>query len=192
MNFKLKEYITIGLATIVSFPILYIAMLFFSGQARVEFGSRDDGQEKVEKVAIEKQSKYKDSLFAVNSKTFQALQAERTEIELERKRLVEQQARVEQLQSELESERTRIAQERVKLEKVVVKSDSLGVKKIKGLAKMYGAMRPAEAASILATLDNQLCAKIIKSINDDRQKARIISAFPREKAATISRILGTP
>ena len=192
MNLKLKDYIAIAVVTVATFPVLYLVMLFITGSARVEFGPPKEDETKNEKVEVVKQSARKDSLTAVNSRTFQALQQERSEMEKERQRLREQQGRIDLLQSEAEVERKKLTEEREKLEKVVSVSDSLGGRKIKDLAKMYAAMRPSEAASILGTMDDRMVAQILKSINDDRQKAKILSSLSRDKAARISKIIAAP
>jgi len=54
------------------------------------------------------------------------------------------------MQRELEDNRKSLASERIKLEKLVEQSDSLDQKRIKQLARVYGAMRAAEAARLRA------------------------------------------
>jgi flagellar motility protein MotE (MotC chaperone) len=192
MNLKMKDFIAIAVATVATFPVLYLVMLFVTGAARIEFQRPKDDGEKKQKVEMVKQSARKDSLALQNSKTFQALQLERAELEQERQRMREQQDRINLLQSEVEQERKLLSEERHKFENVVQKSDSLGSKKIKDLAKMYAAMRPSEATSILSTLDDRMVAKVLKAISDDRQKAKILGALSTDKAARISRIIGAP
>lgn len=190
MRLQVKDYLAIGFITVATFPVLYLVMLFATGSARVEFGPSGEDREKQQKVSTIKQSARKDSLIAVNSRTYQALQLERVELEKERLRLREQQDRIDLLQSEVEMERKKISEERMKMEKLVARDDSLSGKKVKDLAKMYSAMRPAEAASILGTMDEALAAKILGNINDDRQKGKILGAFSTDKAARISKLLG--
>ena len=192
MNFKMKDFIAIAAVTVASFPVMYLIMLFVTGAARIEFQRPKENTEKEQKVEVVKQTARRDSLAERNSKTFQALQKERVELEAERQRLREQQDRINLLQSEVEQQQKKLAEEREKFEKVVQKSDSLGDKKIKDLAKMYAAMRPSEAASILSTLDDRMVAKVLKAINDDRQKAKILGALSTSKAARISKIIGAP
>ncbi len=192
MNLKMKDFIAIAVATVATFPVLYLVMLFVTGAARIEFQRPKDDGEKQQKVEMVKRSARKDSLALRNSKTFQALQLERAELEKERQRMREQQERINLLQSEVEQERTLLSEERHKFESAVQKSDSLGSKKIKDLAKMYAAMRPSEAASILSTLNDRMVANVLKAINDDRQKAKILGALSTDKAARISRIIGAP
>lgn len=190
MNLKLKDYIAIAIVTVISFPVLYIAMLFFTGVAHVEFeekSKKPQGESK--SVELMRLTARKDSLSASNSRTFQALQKERIGLQEERNRLLEQQQRIDLLQRELESQHKLLQGERAKLENLVEKSDSLDNRKIKQLSKVYAAMRPAEAAQIIETLKDELAAKILTTMNDDRQKAKILSSLSGEKAARISRIL---
>ncbi len=189
MDFKIKDYIAIGVVTVVTFPVLYLSMLFITGSARIEFGNPKKEEPEKEEVRLMKQSVRSDSLSALNSRTFHALERERAELEKERHSMREQQDRLDLLQSEIENERKKLVEERKKLEELVSVNDSLGERKIKDLAKMYGAMRPSEAASILGTMEERMAAKIIRSIGDDRQKAKILSSFSQEKAVKISKII---
>lgn len=190
MNLKLKDYITIALVTVLSFPVVYFAIMLWTGMVRVEFGPKDKPEE--EKINIEamKFSERKDSLVAVHSRAFQALIQEKADIEQERKRLQEQQQRTDLSQQELENERKVIQEEHQKLEALVSKSDTLERKKVKELAKVYGAMKAAEAAQIIETLNDKMAANVISAISDDRQKGKILAALSTEKASSISKLIG--
>jgi flagellar motility protein MotE (MotC chaperone) len=63
------------------------------------------------------------------------------------------------------------------------------MKKIKELSKIYGAMRPVEAAQIIETLQDELAVKVLTNIGDERQKGKILSALSREKATRISKLI---
>lgn len=191
MKLKLKDIIAIALVTVTSFPVLYIVLMFVTGSARIDFGPQKADEGKKEKIALIKQSAKKDSLFVTQSRAYQAMQLERVELEKERERLREQQGRIDLLQSEIEAERKKMIEERKKMETLVEQSDSLSRKKIKEVAKVYAAMRPSEAATILGTMDEKMVATIIRSINDDRQKAKILGLFSPDKAARVSKIIGT-
>lgn len=190
MKLKLKDYIAIAVVAIFSFPLIYLSMLFMTGNARIEFGPPQKDRALQEKIEIMKSSVKKDSLAILNSKTYEALQLEKKELEKERKLLLEQQQKLELLKEEIELQKKKITEEREKMERLVSVSDSLTKKKLKDLAKMYAAMKPIEAAQILETMDEKMCAEIIRYIPDDRQKAKIMEAFSNEKAVRISKILG--
>lgn len=188
MNLKIKDIIAIAVVTVLSFPIMYLTMLFVTGSARIEFGvKQEEPKEKIEKIEFNKR---KDSLSIANSKTFMALQMEKTELQKERERLVEKEKKIDLLQTELEEKRKAFEQERAKIEKLVSLSDSLDRRKIKELSNIYGAMRPAEAAQIIETLQDDLASKVIASIGDERQKGKILSALSKDKASRISKLLG--
>ncbi|HEX3018871.1 MAG TPA: hypothetical protein VHP36_01150 [Chitinispirillaceae bacterium] len=187
MNLKIKDFISIAVVTVLTFPIMYLAMMFLTGAARIEFGNKK--KEPVEKVQLIKLNHRKDSLALVNSKTFLALQQEKNELQKERERLSDKQNKIDLLQQELEQNRKAFELQRDKIEKLVSQSDSLDRRKIKELSKIYGAMRPAEAAQIIETLKDELAVKILSNIGDERQKGKILSAISREKATRISKLM---
>jgi flagellar motility protein MotE (MotC chaperone) len=190
MNLKLKDIIIIALVMLTSFPVMYTILLFTTGTAKIVFDSGvAEEKEKKKKTEEMKISVRKDSIAIVNSKTFQALQKERGEVNEQKERLNDQRLRMEQIQQELQAQRDEILQERKKLEQLVTKNDSLDTRKMRDLAKVYGAMKPAEAAQILGTLTDSNVAKILKMINDDRQKAKILAFLQVEKAASVSKII---
>jgi flagellar motility protein MotE (MotC chaperone) len=190
MNLKLKDYIILGLVTVLSFPVVYFAIMLWTGMMRIEFGPKDKPEEEKVNVEVMKFSERKDSITASHSRAFQALVQEKADMEQERKRLQEQQQRVDLSQQELENERKIIQEERKKLEALVLKSDSLDRKKVKELAKVYGAMKAAEAAQIIETLNDKMAADVISAISDERQKGKILAALSTEKASSISKIIG--
>jgi len=191
MNLKLKDFIVIAVVMVLSFPIVYFVMMLASGTARIEIGPpKEKVAEEEKKVEMIKSSFRKDSLAAVYSRTYQALIQERADVQKERTRLQEQQQRIDILQRELETQKAAIEKERKALESLVSKDDSLETKRIRQLSKVYGAMRPAEAAGIIETLDDALAVKVLAGIGDDRQKARILTALSKEKATRISRLMG--
>lgn len=187
MNLKIKDLVYIAAVTILTFPILYLAMMFLTGAARLEFGSKKE--EPVQNVEVIKRNHRRDSLSIVNSKTFQALQLEKRELQKERERLSEKQRKIDLLEQELQDSRLTIEKERKKIEKLVSRNDSLDLKKIKELSRIYGAMRPVEAAQIIETLQDELAVKVITNIGDERQKGKILSAISREKATRISKLI---
>ncbi|MBN2008072.1 hypothetical protein JW960_01865 [candidate division KSB1 bacterium] len=61
---------------------------------------------------------------------------------------------------------------------------------VKQLAKVYDAMKPAEAAAIISKLDNELVVSLLKMVKK-RQAAKIMAALPAERAAKLSQLIGT-
>lgn len=188
---SLKDIIKIGVIAILSFPLLYVIMLFAVGSLRIVFVKpHQDSKQPIEEVRLLKQTAFRDSLAETHMVSYHALQRENEEVKQENERLKSQQERIAIIQQELERERNELAQERERLEKLVSMSEELKDKKIKQISRVYGAMRPAEAAHILETIDDDLVVKILTGISDDRQRGKIMSALPTEKAKRITRKMG--
>lgn len=187
---KFKEILIIAAVAVFSFPIMYAAMLFANGILRIEYGTPKKVVEEEKKIQTNKRTAKTDSILITQSRTFQALQNEKIEIEKERTRLENQKDRMDLLAKELEEKQKNLEAERKKLESLVAKSDSLKNNKFKNQAKVYMAMKPLEAATIIETLQDEQAAKILNAMNDDRQKAKILAALSTEKAARLTGNLG--
>ena len=190
MKLTLKQLIIIVATMTLSFPVVYMFMLFATGNARIEFNKPEKSKTDDKEVKILKINARKDSLAAVQSQTFKAVEQEKADLETEKKHFAEQQSRMLMVQQELDNTRNQLVEERKKLERLVLQSDTLENKRIKQLAKVYSAMRPEEASRILETLDDDLLIKILSAMGDDRQKAKIMSTISQEKAARISNKIG--
>jgi len=191
MNLKIKDVILIGIIAILSLPVLYFTMLFVTGNARIEFTQKKPGvTEDRKRLEFLKHSKHTDSLIVVHSQAFLASEKQQVETEKEQERLTKQQERISILTQELETTRKELTAEREKFENLVTKVDDLEAKRIKDLAKIYGAMRANEAAQVLETLDDAMLIKIINAIGDDRQKAKIMAALSKSKAENITKKMG--
>jgi flagellar motility protein MotE (MotC chaperone) len=176
----------------LSFPVIYLLLMFATGSARIEFNQTKKDEKKEVKVQFMKINAKKDSLAASQSQTFQAVEQQKADLVKEKQQLTEQQQRVTMVEAELEKTRADLTAEREKLEKLVSTSVDLDKKRMKQLAKVYGAMRAEEAARILETLDDDLCVNILAEMGDDRQKAKILTALPGEKAARVSKKISAP
>jgi len=192
MKLSMRDIIIICITAMFSFPVLYFGLMLATGRARIEVSQPKKDVNKDREIKVMKLTAQRDSLAATQSQTFLALEQEKESIARERAGLSEQQEQVKMSQDELEKTKTELAAERSKLEALVSQSDSLDKKRTKQLAKVYAAMRPEEAARILETLDDDLCVNILSSMNDDRQKAKILAALSGEKASKISRKIGAP
>jgi flagellar motility protein MotE (MotC chaperone) len=192
MKLTLREIIIIAVTTMLSFPVIYLLLMFATGGARIEFNHPKKDEKKETQIKFMKLDAKKDSLAATQSQTFQANELQKADIVKEKQQLTEQQERVTMVEQELEKTRTDLTAEREKLEKLVSSSTDLDRKRMKQLAKVYGAMRAEEAARILETLDDDLCMNILSEMGDDRQKAKILTALSPDKAARVSRKISAP
>ncbi len=192
MKLRFKDILAIAAVAVVSFPLMYLAVLFATGNIRIEFFPENRLEKNEENLRVIRRTARRDSLAAAQLESFQALRRERAEIEKEREKLREQQERINLVAQELERKRNEMLLERQKLEELVGQSDSLQQKRVKKLARVYGAMKAPEAASILETLGDDLVIQIINNISDDRQRAKILAALSEGKAARMSRKMGEP
>jgi flagellar motility protein MotE (MotC chaperone) len=192
MKLTLKELIIIVAVLTFSFPVVYVLMMLATGSARIEFNQPAKPKKDDKELKFMKLSAKKDSLAAVQSQTFFAIEKQKADLDDEKKRMGEQQDHVLMVEQELEKTRSDLTEERKKLEKLVGQSDELDKKRIKQLAKVYSAMRPEEAARILETLDDDLLINILGAMGDDRQKAKILSVLSPDKASRVSKKIGKP
>lgn len=192
MKLSLKELIIIVAILTLSFPVVYVLMMLATGTARIEFNQPVKAKKDEKEIRLMKVNAKKDSLAAVQSQTFFAIEKQKADLEEEKKKMAEQQDHVAMVEQELEKTRNELTEERKKLEKLVGQSDELDKKRIKQLAKVYGAMRPEEAARILETLDDDLLINILSAMGDDRQKAKILTVLSPDKASRVSKKIGKP
>jgi flagellar motility protein MotE (MotC chaperone) len=192
MNTTIKNIVIVAVVAIVTFPVMYMIVLFATGYARIEFGFDEMRDTQQQNVKMMERSEEMDSLIARQSKTFEAMVQERARLRKERTRLEQMRTHIQELTDELARQKEQLQQKRQAIEKTVEKSDKLSQDKIKELASIYGTMDAEEAAAILQTIDNDLVIKILKAIRDERQKAEIVAALPRNKASAISKKIGTP
>jgi flagellar motility protein MotE (MotC chaperone) len=192
-NFTTREIIILGGITLISFPLVFVSVLFLSGNLRVELGPRKKAAAEEKKIEIVKPSSTKeDSLSILNSKTYQALQQEREGIEKEKLDMQKERQSLELFLHDLESQKDSLKKEQQRIDGLISQRDAIDKKKLAQLAKVYSAMRPAEAAQIISTLSDDLAAQILDGIADDRQKAKILAALPPEKATSITKLMGGP
>ena len=186
---RTRDILAIVLVALLTFPILYVIMMFSSGAMRIEYGFKEPDHEEEVRVEEVKHTARRDSLAAENTKIFEAAQKERADLAREQERLAEQYTRLEMLQADIEQKRQELVNERTLLEnKMAVVPDAEDAR-YKRLARIYESMKPGEAAGILETLPDAQTAAIIGRMGDNRQKARIMALLTKEKAARLNRLL---
>jgi len=189
---KTKDIIIVGAVIVMlSFPLMFIIMLIGTGNVKLVFkGDLSRWIENETMANIQRNSQLRDSLMVVNSYSFEANASEREKLMADSERLAREQERINLLINELQQEREKLENERTRFEKAVSNTKEDNAKRAVDLAKLYQAMKPKEAAQILETLNDNLCVDIFKSMNDDRQKAKILAAMEIEKATRLSQKMG--
>lgn len=109
------------------------------------------------------------------------LSQKEAELAAERKRLEEERAK-------LEEERKRVAELTARLTKEL-SAKELSEEDAKRLASYYAVMRPAEAAAIINSLDEDLAVIILKNLDQERA-ARILASLDPSKAARLISKMG--
>lgn len=189
---KPRDLIIVLVFAIISLPVLYFTVMFATGGMKIVMNQPLVGLvNEPEDVKMMKYDSRMDSAALSQSATYQAVQQEKLALVEERSRLKEQEERVAMQVREADSLRLMLAGERERFERAVTKNDTAESMKIKNLAKIYGAMRAPEAAKIIETFDDKLASQLINSIGDARQKAKIMGALSAEKAASLSRLMGS-
>ena len=85
MNLNLKSIVVLALVALSSFPVVILCVLLLTGNARIEFGARAKKTLVANQVEVLPHSAGVDSLNALNSKTFQALEQEKNDIAAEKR-----------------------------------------------------------------------------------------------------------
>jgi flagellar motility protein MotE (MotC chaperone) len=162
--------------------------MFATGFFRLDFGVKDE-QKPQRKVELESHTKYKDSLSMTYAKSFLSLEDQEERRKKEESQYQEEEKRLASLKEEISKEREALQKTKDLIEKTVVGIDQLEEKKRSQLAKIYGAMRPEEAAPILLTLNPKMTADIISRIGDERTKGKLleqIGKLDKDKARSLS------
>ena len=146
-----------------------------------------DDKPKVESPSpVDKPPKNKSGNSAGDS--FSALHQKETEIHKREEQLNEKEERLGKLEKEVEQK----VKDLLALQKEVltVRTEKLETQnaKVRGLAKIYGTMKPKEAAKLMDNLDDKLVMNIISTMTPD-EAAAILSLMDIKKAAKISEAL---
>ena len=192
---KTHELIIVGaVVMILSFPLMWLVMLLVTGNARLVFENDLARMIEVSSMArLQRNTERRDSLIIAESYSFHANIQSIDSLARERERMVREQERMNDLIEELRLERERITAERERIERERSRFDTAisnqierenvgNARRVQDLARIYQAMRPAEAAQIMETLPEDLFVDIMMAITDDRQRSRILSAMDIDRA----------
>lgn len=119
-----------------------------------------------------------------------AFYLERKEEELKQKeeRLRQKEEYLVQMEQELERKFKELIPIQKEIQAYKAEKEETQNNKIRSLAKIYGTMKPKEAAKLLENLDENLVVQIISTMNSD-EAANILAGMDVKKAAKISESL---
>jgi flagellar motility protein MotE (MotC chaperone) len=187
-----KDIVGLMLLSTLLFPLILVLILLSQGVIRIDVGGdptvANEVKGYVEKVLPEDTATAGQDLpdLAANQKTLE-------QIRLEKEAIAKEQERMEQVRQENE----RLVKEAEILQSQYKQNASedmaLLEERLQGLAQVYGAMKPVEAAPILLNMPNDRIAQILGRVPEERQKAKLLAALgnlDKARAAEVSKILG--
>ena len=166
--------------------------MFLTGILRLEYG-----QKKAE-IPVEKRINYReyteiqDSLQIKMSRAFKEYSKIKRQQQEKEARIEDEEKRLESIRMEIIAERELLEKRKASLDELMKGNERIEIGKIKKIAKIYEAMKPAEAAPILETLSNELIVKIFSSMSEVDVIGKIKAKFTPERAGDIDKLMAKP
>jgi flagellar motility protein MotE (MotC chaperone) len=193
MDLRAKDLVSIGVASLLLFPVVFFAVLMASGIAKLEVSGLNEETKRKIAGYLERNSTEQQVQDLEQSKLYEANLIKIAELE-EKERLIREEAsRLELIKLETSQNLAKMNQDRAEIEKKVGESQILSDQKIEELAQVYAAMKPVEAAPILMNLDDNSIARILKRVPDSRTQGKLlaaIGALNTKRAASVTKVLG--
>jgi len=122
------------------------------------------------------------------TESLSAFQQKEIEIRKREERLKEKEERLDKLEKEIEQKVKDLLALQKEIQAVRVEKQETQNARVLNLAKIYGTMKPKEAAKLMENLDDKLVMGIIATMTPD-EAAAILSLMEVKKAAKISEAL---
>jgi len=122
------------------------------------------------------------------SESLSAFQQKEIEIRKREEQLKEKEERLGKLEKEIEQKVKDLLALQKEVQAVRVEKQETQNNRVRGLAKIYGTMKPKEAAKLMENLDDKLVMGIIATMTSD-EAAAILALMEVKKAAKISEAL---
>ncbi len=192
MKLTLKDFVLVGLFTTLLFPVVLVAILLGTGTVHLDLGVDDPTaktlSEYLERVKPEqKAADQKQSVeYQANLKLKDDLEKRQAIVQAEIERLEALKLENNNLKKELDAKKNSI-------EQLVNQDKELKDQRLEALARVYGSMKPIEAAPILLSMEDEKITSILKQVPESRAQAKLLAALgamDKERAAHISRLLG--
>ena len=119
------------------------------------------------------------------SESLSAFQQKEIEIRKKEEQLKEKEERLDKLEKEIEQKVKDLLALQKEIQAARVERQETQNTKVRGLAKIYGTMKPKEAAKLMENLDDKLVMGIIATMTPD-EAAAILALMEVKKAAKIS------
>jgi flagellar motility protein MotE (MotC chaperone) len=177
---------------VIKLAVTVMGAFYFQPEATISVPdaiAKDDKPPKTEteKTApVEKTAKIKPGLSTPESLI--ALQQREIEIHKKEEQLKEKEERLGKLEKEVEQKVKDLLALQKDLQTARTEKQESQNTKVRSLAKIYGTMKPKEAAKLMENLDDKLVMNIISTMTPD-EAAAILSLMEVKKAAKISEAL---
>jgi flagellar motility protein MotE (MotC chaperone) len=192
---RLKDIIALGLLSLLSFPLVLLGVLLGLGKIHMSFGS--DPLSPEAKARLAEHAEMGSAVPGHDSGAVgKGSVSDEREAEIDRREAtaLEEQKRLEALREDVVHVRDSIAKERDALEKLLGKGDSLSALRMKALATTLSSMKPDDAAKVLVGLDDIMAVGVLRTISEDRPRAKILASVSRlsdVRASQFAKLLGS-
>lgn len=199
MDMRLKDFIALGLLALVSFPVILLGVLMWTGNVRLAFGPEDlsssatrerlqvrpedlEGAMPAEGLPVAAAANHMEGALGLRE-----VELDRREAEVQR-----EMARLGELKAEDQRLRDQIEADRKRIEALLAGKDSMETARLRVLAATFSNMKADQAAKILVGLDDVLATNVLRTITDDKPRAKLLAAVGKidaGRAATLARLL---
>jgi len=193
---KIKDIIALAALAVVSFPVVLLGVLLWTGNVRLVFGA--DAQDPAARARLLERPEDIPGATRPSMDTSRlgmtdsAMLLRAADLDRRDAEAMREAARVDMLRQDDARIRDTIRAERQRLEAILGKGDSLESSRTAVLAGTFSGMKPDQAAKILTALDDILVTAILRKIPDDRPRAKILAAMGKldvQRAARVSQLL---
>lgn len=193
---RVKDIIALGLLALVSFPVILLGVLMWTGNVRLAFGPEDASQSAArERLQVRPEDLEHAAALPAddgNNAMDGALGMRESELDRREAEVQRELVRMGELREQTDRIRDTIEQERKRIESLLVGRDSVEITRLQVLARTFTGMKPDQAAKILTGLDDVLVTGILRTVSEDRPRAKILAAIGKldaQRAAAIARLL---
>lgn len=193
---RVKDVIALGLLALVSFPVILLGVLMWTGNVRLAFGPEDASQSAArERLQVRPEDLEHQTVLPVpggGAGMDGALGLRESELDRREAEVQREMIRLGELRDQTGRLRDTIEQERKRIESLLVGRDSVEITRLQVLARTFTGMKPDQAAKILNGLDDVLVTGILRTVSEDRPRAKILAAIGKldaQRAAAIARLL---
>jgi flagellar motility protein MotE (MotC chaperone) len=191
---RIKDIIALGILALVSFPVVLLGVLMWTGNVRLAFGPAESPSAARERLQLRPEDLPETAPLVASSEhgTNASLMIRETELDSREAMVQQDLARLEELRLEVARIRDTIASERRRIDELLAGKDSLEQSRLMVLGRTFTGMKPDQAARIFAGLDDVLVTGILRAVGDDKPRAKLLAAMGKQdpqRAAAVARLL---